>query len=92
MRLTLELTPKLEERFREGVAQQDVSQVKDVLGLAIEDFVQSLMLTPPPPLTEREWDQIADEIVALVEAGREDPTQPLTDYAISREGIYGDHP
>ncbi|MDL1898866.1 iron-containing alcohol dehydrogenase [Anaerolineae bacterium CFX7] len=92
MVLAIELTPEQEERFRLGVAQRDESQVRDVLVVAMEDYMQSLLRFAPLKLTEQEWDHLADELVELVETGRQDSAQPLSDFALSREGIYADHP
>lgn len=92
MVLAIELTPEQEERFRLGVAQRDESQVRDVLAVAVEDYLQSLLRFTPPELTEQEWDNLADELIELVETGRQDAAQPLSDFAVSREGIYADHP
>jgi len=41
----------------------------------------------PPLLSDEEWERLADEAADLV-----NPTfPPLSDYAVAREGIYGDH-
>lgn len=92
MILSIELTPELEERFREGVAHHDVPQVKDVLLHAVNNYVESLMFNPSPPLTEQEWDEAMDELDAFLDSTLSADIPVLSDYAISREGIYGDHP
>ncbi|MBI4670947.1 MAG: hypothetical protein HY741_04660 [Chloroflexi bacterium] len=92
MVLSIELTPELEERFREGVALHDKSQVRDVLALAVDYYVESMMFTPPSPITEDDWDQVLDELDAFLDSILSDDIPVLSDYALSREGIYGDHP
>lgn len=91
MVLAIELSPEQEERFRKGIAKHDEPQVREVLTHALDEYVQSLFHSIPQKLTEQEWDQLADELVELVESGRQS-SAPLSDYALSREGIYADHP
>ena len=80
MAITLELPPEEEQhlRRRAEMAGQDVTTyLLRNLGLRIA----------PPPLSDEEWERLADEAADLV-----DPSvPPLSDYAVSREGSYGDH-
>ncbi len=80
MAITLELPPEEEQnlRRRAEIAGHDVTTyLLRHLGLR----------TVPPPLSDEEWERLADEAADLV-----DPSiPPLSDYAVSREGIYEDH-
>ena len=80
MTITLELPPEEEQhlRRRAEMAGQDVTTyLLQQVGLRIT----------PPLLSDEEWESLADEAADLV-----DPSvPPLSDYAVSREGIYGDH-
>ena len=64
----------------------------------LEAFVQQLRdrtikqpLQPQASDTER-FDQLSKQLVELFVATRPSTAAPLSDYAVSREGIYGDHP
>ena len=92
MVLAIELTAEQEERFRNGIAEQDEVQIRDALAHAVDDYLQSLMRFVPPKLTEQEWDKFADELVELVDANIDPQSPVLSDYALTRESIYGDHP
>jgi uncharacterized protein (DUF1778 family) len=80
MAITLELPPEEEQslRRRAEMAGQDVTTyLLQSIGLRIA----------PPSLSDAEWERLADEAADLI-----DPSiPPLSDYAVSREGIYRDH-
>lgn len=44
------------------------------------------------PLSEEEFDQLIDEACDIVDAAAGADRVPLSDYAVSRAGIYEDHP
>ena len=92
MTLMIELTPEMEERFRAGIANHDAVQVRQVLAKAVDDLIESMMPAQQPALTPDEWEREADELLAYVDSILPDDVPILSDYAISREGIYGDHP
>jgi len=80
MAITLELPPEEEQnlRRRAEMAGQDVTTY----------LLQNVGLgAVPPPLSDEEWERLADEL-----ADTAPPDAPLlSDYAVSREGIYRDH-
>ena len=92
MVLAIELTPEQEERFRKGVAQHDKSQIRDALALAVNDYVESMMPAPSASISRDEWEQALDELDEFLASVLPKDAPVLSDYAISREGIYGDHP
>ncbi|MBW4579753.1 MAG: hypothetical protein KME42_09300 [Tildeniella nuda ZEHNDER 1965/U140] len=64
----------------------------------LQAFVQQLRdrtmnhsLQPQALDTER-FDQLSTQLIELFIATRLPDSAPLSDYAVSREGIYGDHP
>lgn len=80
MAITLDLPPEKEQilRRRAELAGQDVT----------EYLLQGVGLkAPPPPLSDEEWERLVDEL-----ADTFPPDAPLlSDYDVSREGIYRDH-
>jgi hypothetical protein len=88
--MTLELTTEQEERLKEGARRH---------GLREEEYLRALIEVVLPgsqehdaPLFEtlspEEWRRVSKEWVD----SHDHETPPLSDYAVSREGIYGDHP
>ncbi len=81
MAITLELPPEEEQSLR---------QRAEMAGQDVTDYLLNgvgLRPVPLPPLSEEEWERLAEEAMDLI-----DPSvPPLSDYAVSREGIYGDH-
>ncbi len=80
MAITLELPPEEEQslRRRAEIAGQDVTTY----------LLQQVGLkTAFTPLSDEEWEKLADELADTA------PTDAplLSDYAVSREGIYEDH-
>ncbi len=77
MAITLELPPEEEQSLRRRAEMAG----QDVMTYLLQ---QVGMRAVPPPLSDEEWEQLADEAADLV-----DPSvPPLSDYAVSREGIY----
>ena len=81
MAITLELRPEEEQSLRRRA---------EMAGQEITDYLLSgvgLRVLSPAPLSDEEWDRLADEAMDLINPS----LAPLSDYAVSREGIYGDH-
>ncbi len=79
MAITLDLPPEKEQilRRRAELAGQDVT----------EYLLQGVGLRSTPPLSNGEWERLADELADIAP-----PDAPLlSDYDVSREGIYRDH-
>ena len=92
MHITLELSPELEMQLRENVVRRDAEAVLRLLVEVLTPTVETLLRESPAELSEAEFeaaaDQLADELTAAL--GNNVPSLP--DSAISREGIYEDHP
>jgi len=92
MIITLELSPEAEAQLRAGIARHDVESVRQVLAEALAPTVELLLQQTPDQLSDDEFEaaanQLADELAACV--GPDAPV--LSDYAVSRAGIYEDHP
>ncbi len=80
MAITIELPPEEEQRLRlraEAAGQDVTTYLLRHVGLRVA----------PPPLADEEWEALLDEF------GDTAPPDapPLSDHAVSREGISGDH-
>lgn len=79
MAITLELPMEEEQSLRRRAedAGQDVTTY----------MLEHVGLRTVPPLSDEEWERLAEEAMDLI-----DPSiPPLSNYSMSREGIYGDH-
>jgi antitoxin ParD1/3/4 len=92
MNITLNLTPKLEMKLRESAARGDAEAVRCLLADAFAPTVEALLQQSAAELSDAEFEAIADQLADELAACRESKAQPLSDYAVSREGIYEDHP
>ena len=81
MAITLELPPEEEQNLRRQA---------EMAGQNITDYLLNgagLRGAAPLALSDEEWERLAEEAMDLI-----DPhLPPLSDYAVSREDIYGDH-
>ncbi len=92
MTITVHIPHNIEMQIREKVSRRDMDVVRHLLLEALEPTVEVLINNDTPPkLSDDEFealaDQLADEFMAYV--GPNCP--PLSDYAVSREGLYEDY-
>lgn len=92
MQITLELSPDIEVRLRESVAHGDAEAVRRLLVEVLTPTVEALLHEMPTELTEAEFEAVADQLADEFMADRGPNAPSLSDYAVSREGIYEDHP
>jgi antitoxin ParD1/3/4 len=92
MQITLELSSDLEMRLRESVGQGDVEAVRRLLVELLTPTVEALLQGTPAEFTDAEFEAVADHLAdeLTVSLGPNFPS--LSDYAVSRAGIYEDHP
>ena len=91
MTITLEVPPHLEGPLRERLAR-DGDAARQLLDAAFASALEAMLAQTPPPLTDAEFEALADELADHLEASAGDAAARLSDEAITREGIYGDHP
>ncbi len=90
MTITFQIPPDIEKQLRENVSRGDTDAVRSLLVEALESTLQALMKEKPQlSIEEMEMrlDRLADKFMEFV--GPDVP--PLSDYAVSREGIYEGH-
>ena len=92
MQITLVLTSEAEARLRESVGRGDTEAVRRVLAEALTPTVEALLRESPTDLTADEFEAIGDQLAVEFREVLGPTVPPLSDYAISREGIYEDHP
>ena len=90
MTITVYIPPEIEEQLNENISNGNKDAVRRMLVEAIEPTVDVLMNEKRQYSVEElqsMLDQLIEEFMACV--GPDVP--PLSDYALSREGIYEDH-
>ena len=72
---------------------QSLSEEAKQKGKKAEDVVAEMVvsLTTDRQLSDDEFERLADELADYVEKHLPPDAKPLSDYAMSREGIYEDH-
>ena len=62
MQITLELSPDVEVRLRESVADGDAEAVRRLLEEALTPTVEALLRETPAELTDSEFEVVADQL------------------------------
>ena len=93
IRITLNLSPEVEAKCRERIASGDAIALQQLLAEAYAPTVEALLQPSPNPIEQEDEfeaiaNQLADELTDSL--GPDVPT--LSDYAVSRAGIYQEHP
>lgn len=92
MRITFEIPPELEGRLRERARAKDAGSLRQLLAEAVAPVVEALLREPEradvevDQLTMEEFDALCEEL------DRMEAIPSLPGEAITREGIYQDHP
>jgi len=90
MTVTLELTKEQERLVIASVGRQDKGAVREVLTLALNAAVERLLHQTPAPAGQEDFDSLANQLgVSFTSASTH---RSLNEEALTREGIYGDHP
>lgn len=82
--LTIEL-PEVVYRSLSEEAAQKGKKAEDVVAEIVE------LMMSDRKLDDDEFERLADELADYVEENMPPDAKPLSDYAMSREGIYEDH-
>jgi antitoxin ParD1/3/4 len=92
MKITLELTPDIEVKLRESAARRDSEAIRCMLAEMLTPTVEALLQQPPAGLSDAGFESLADQLADQLAAFQGADAPPLSDYAVSREGIYEEHP
>lgn len=90
--ITLELSPELEQKLRESIVRRDDRGMRQLLADAFAPTVEALLGKIPNQPNDDEFevlaDRLADEFASCFDSG----IPMLSDDALSRASIYGEHP
>ncbi len=90
MTITVHIPPDIEKQVRENISLGDIDAVRHLLVEALEPTVEALMKNKQY-LSIEEWEMKLDQLVDVFMDCVGTDVPPLSDYAVSREGIYEDH-
>ncbi len=86
--MTITLTPDIESALTEAARLRGTTPE----ALALESLQATFVPPDEAPLSDEEFEALVNELdEAVAEAGG-DKIPPLPDHALTRDGIYGDHP
>lgn len=88
----LDLSPEQETQLRDSIARHDIARVRQLLSDALEDTVESLLHDGLETPDESAFDTMTAQLVDMVAETITPETPILSDEAVSRTGIYEDHP
>jgi uncharacterized LabA/DUF88 family protein len=92
--ITLQLSPELEQKLRESIARRDTQSIRQLLADAFAPTVEALLEEIPPQFyneeleTEDQLEARIDKLLDEFESSIGSKLPTLSDYAVSREGIY----
>ncbi len=84
--MTHSLTVEIPENIYRGIVKEAKSKKRKIEEIALE------RLAKDESLSDEEFERLADELADYFEKNLPPDAKPLSDYAMSREGIYEDHP
>jgi hypothetical protein len=83
--MTHSLTIEIPENIYRGIMNEAESKKRKIEEIALE------RLAKDESSGDEEFEKLADELADYVEKNMPPDAKPLSDYAMSREGIYEDH-
>jgi hypothetical protein len=92
MKVIIDIPPNEESLLRDAVERRDESGIERILVQIVRPAVESQLRNNPADLTLEEFERLLDELADEAEQHLGPDVRPLPAAAISRAGIYGDHP
>jgi len=92
MTITLELPPETQAILRANIARHNAESVCQLLAEALAPTVEALLQQTPHQINNDEFETVADLLADEFAANIKSTTPTLSDYAVSRAGIYDGHP
>ncbi|MEP6903905.1 MAG: hypothetical protein ABJA66_19435 [Actinomycetota bacterium] len=83
--MTHSIVLEVPENIYQGIVKEAESKKRKVEEIALE------RLAKDERSDDEEFEKLADELADFVEKNMPPDAKPLSDYAMSREGIYEDH-
>lgn len=92
MKISLELSPELEAKLRSSISRKDRLGIRQLLAEAFTPTVEALLMEASNQIPLSDFETTADELADVLAESTGADFPILSDYAISRQGIYEEHP
>ena len=94
MTVTIEIPDDVEKQIQENVVRGDIEAAHHVLLEAVFPTVEAAIMdsTAPATMSYEEFEAMGKKLVDMFEEYIDPDCPPLSDYAVSREGIYEGRP
>jgi antitoxin ParD1/3/4 len=92
MTITITLSAEQERHLRAGTARHDAEAVRQVLLGVVDSTVEDLLQRRSTASPETDFEALADRLADQFASTVPDDHHPLSDEAVTRDGVYGDHP
>jgi antitoxin ParD1/3/4 len=89
--VTLNLSPEVEAQVRSLIAQQDVVGLRLLLADTLAAKVEAMLSQSSAELDTDEFESVADQLEEEITTYLGSTRPILSDYAVSRAGIYTEH-
>lgn len=92
MTITVHIPETIEMQMREQALLHHMDAVRDLFWKAVKPTIEMFIKsTTPSKISDNEFESLADQLADEFTTYIDPNSVPLSDYAVSREGIYADH-
>jgi len=84
----LNLSSEMEAELRQSIDRHDAEKVRQLLADALTPVIEELLLQGANSVQDEKWETIAEQLIEEVAVNLSANIPPLSDYAVSRDGIY----
>jgi antitoxin ParD1/3/4 len=94
MTITVEIPHDVEKQIQESIAHGDIKAARQLLQESVLPTVEAAIMdnTASAELSYEEFEKMANKLADMAEEYIDPNCPPLSDYAVSREGIYEGYP
>jgi antitoxin ParD1/3/4 len=94
MTITVEIPHEVEKQVQESIAHGDINAARRLLQASVLPAVEAALMDnqPPKSLSTKEFSEMLNKLADMAEEYIDPNCPPLSDYAVSREGIYEGYP
>ena len=91
LKVAFDLPAEVESQIRRTLQRNHRKQARRLIINALEQTVEDLLSRLHEPNEDAEWEATAQKLFSELENSLHQNSTPLSDFAVSRAGIYQDH-
>ena len=94
MTITVEIPHDVEKQIQESIGRGDIKTARRLLQESVFPSVEAAIMDnkTPKSVSNKKFEELLDKLADMAEEYIDSNCPPLSDYAVSREGIYEGHP